>query len=201
MAASTGCPTGNCGAPSIYPSPVLAPTTNNFAPTPANSVAPSETVNGTYYEYPTSTTVPNATITTEGGYNTGGQPADLVPSLQGINPQTSVQPVLDRLRSNQPEWNNTAMLRRQAADRVPMPSVVESPRQVAQTPARQDWEYSPIRLASYSSNEEVSSTTSNEASTASMQPLKLQGTLRSSYSRDNVQVTRGGNLNGWVEVK
>ena len=171
--------------------PMSAPM--NDSPMPANTVAPqnylpTETVNGTYYEYPTSTTAP-------GSYSSSPQPADIAPSLQGVSPQSFNRPVLDQLRNVQPDFS-TQNPRPATYQPTPTPSVIsynETARVSA--PERREWSYSPVRLASYQSDEVISSP----------QPIQIRGTFNSgrndSVSQNSNNHQSSNNLNGWVEVE
>lgn len=177
------CPTCPTGSPTAGCSTCTAgASVPNMAPTPAVG-APTSTVTGTYYEYPSSTTSPTGTITTEGGYNSSAQPADIAPSLNNVNPQSYNRPVLDQIRNGM--QNQTTS--RPAAYPQSAPQVHAFQEKTAQSPVRQEWKYSPIRLASY--------TTTDARRSSPTEAVQIKGTFKP------VQTSSPGRgLNGWVEV-
>lgn len=210
-ASCSTCGTGNPMPPSypISPAPVTStgPTFNapntNYGPVQPN-VNPNGNLNGTYYEYPatnppTSMNTPGGTISTEGIFNTS-TPADFSPSLNGINPQSSARPVLDQLRSTQPT---------PATYSEPKYSEPTYAPQTAQSPARQEWSYSPVRLASYTSTSRdddqprlMQPVRRTVESSEEVQGLRVRGRLQSESIKPVVQyTTQHRDLNGWVEVK
>ena len=126
------CPTGTCGG--------TTPAAANYAPTPAVT-----------YGTPTySTTQPAATYTTpSGGLSTGGgfqasptpaAPANIAPSLDGINPQGS------STRLPIPDLNQSQ------ASRIPYretPTVASVSDRISNSTVRRQFAYSPVRFASH----------------------------------------------------
>ena len=173
-----GCTT--CGPVAANQAPALG-TATNFAPTTTNYAPTTGTVTGTYYEYPSSSSTPSGTITTEGTYRPS-QPADTVPALDGINPQSSHRPVLDRIQQTGGNWTTNFG----QPDSNPTPNVRSYQEKTAQSPVRKQWNYSPVRLASYT---RVQAEPKRES-------VQITGTFRPGRS----SATANG-LNGWVEVE
>jgi hypothetical protein len=171
-----GCST--CGPAVANQAPTLAPT--NFAPNISNYTPTTGTVTGTYYEYPSATSSPGGTITTEGTYSSG-QPADSVPALDGINPQSSHRPVLDRIQQTGGNWTTSYG----QPNSNPTPNVRSYQEKTAQSPVRKEWSYSPVRLASYTRVQAEPKRVS----------VQITGTFRPGRTVQN------NNLNGWVEVE
>ncbi len=159
---TSGCAT--CGVPGTTVNPGTTFDPGTIQPPPAGTSAPiyGNPPASSTYPYPapgnvipsngttTSIISPNGTISTSGSYGTDPYsgtptPADRVPSIDGINPQTMQRPILDMLRGTRPE-NNTMM--GQPRNAV-LPGGVTLD-QASNTNLRRDWGYSPVRLASYS---------------------------------------------------
>ncbi len=134
-APNNACSTCNI-APSnpIYGSelpPVVGPSATMMAP------------NGTLGTTGSYTTVPSGSYLNPIGPSSGSPtPADIPPSLEGINPQLLNRPIIEGIHSS--SWNT------QSAP----PTYFQS---TQAAPVRDDWNYSPVRLASYT--EEASQTT------------------------------------------
>jgi hypothetical protein len=207
---SAGCST--CGTNAFPQSPTPA---GNFAPTQPNYQSP-QPANGTYYEYP-ATNTPTGTISTQGEYNTSIEPADIAPSLQGISPQSSARPVLDQIRSGQIDYSTDNS--RPANYPYITPTVPNIPEKTAQSPVRKDWNYTPVRLASYTSTSATSATPVSQRSVSLHQLKPIQTTqvtqviptipttqnkplqLRGSFKPVQRITSQQNGLNGWVEVK
>ncbi len=168
---NTGCNT--CGVPGdvVAPGTVLPNTT--LPPASGAPVYGQPLPGGTTYPYPvpgsvvpnvtgTSMVAPGGTLGTSGSYSIGPAPAgnsvinnsgvptpaDTVPSLQGINPQTMQRPILDALRGTGPD--NGAFMNQQRSAEMPGGMTVD---QVSRRDdLRREWGYTPVRLASHSSD-------------------------------------------------
>ena len=175
MPSAAGCAT--CGPTAANQVPTLGPATN-FAPTTSNYSPTTGNVIGTYYEYPAAST-PSGTITTEGTYSSG-QPADTVPSLDGINPQSSHRPMLDRLQQAGDNWTTSFG---QPSSR-PAPNVRSYQENIAQAPIRKEWNYSPVRLASYRQVQ------------PQRESVQITGTFKPAR-----ESSKTNDLNGWVEIE
>ena len=177
-ACNTGCNT--CGVSTIpNQAPVMAApqaAVQNYIPNQNYQSVPSPS-SQIYYENQA------APLTTGGGYGTStGLPADQPPALQGISPTTSYRPVLDRLRggirnmttSNETTYQNTT-------------PVVRYPEQTARSAVRKEWNYSPVRLASYTS--------------VAKPAQRSQPRTKSNYQPIQRPAQKKNNLNGWEVVK
>ncbi len=162
------CATGSCATGACGP---MVGSTGNFGPTPA---AP------TTYEYPG----PAGTMSTDGSYGT--QPAaDLAPALNNVNPNSSsYAPVLDRLQNNA---ENLTTESRQVTFPQSTPSILGQPEKTAMTPVRKQFNYSPVRLASY---------TATAKRQPQQQSLQIKGTFQP-IQRPAAPVKK---QSGWVEV-
>ena len=158
------CATGTCGTGGVVsPQPNYAP-----VPTPAPQTS-------TYYETP-------GTITTGGSYGSGGftpsVPADQTPSLS--SPTTSQRPVTDRLNSGVVTGYQTSI----------GPTKINIQQTAARSPTREQWSYSPVRLASY----QKPTTTRSQLVPLTRQPAVLQ------RAQNRTNLTQPVKRNGWVEV-
>ena len=181
---SNNCATGTCapcntGCNTCGPT---VPTLPNQSPlTPSTTQFPGSPVTGTYYESPSSVTVPNGTLSTGSGINTTTQPADIPPSLNGVNPQSSNRPIIDRLGSG-------ATTGQQITHPQTVPSVLSYNDKTAYTtPNQRQWNYTPVRLASHSMP-----TKEQLAQPQKLPPIRIQGTFKP-YQRSSSQQT------GWVK--
>lgn len=192
-AGDMGCTT--CGQSNLGPTMAPGPATN-FSPTQPNSG------NGTYYEYPNSNP-PAGALNTGGTYDATTQPADLVPTLSGSNPQASVRPVLEQIRA----WDANGSDMNSVPVNYPQPTPAAIPQptysnQTAQSPARKEWNYSPVRLASHTSTARPiaePARPSQQLAPPQNESPRFRGTFRSSI--EPVQTSKQNDLNGWVEVK
>lgn len=156
VTANPGCST--CGVPGnvVAPGTVLPDTT--LPPASGAPVYGQPVPGGTTYPYPVpGAVVPNVTgtssITYPGGasgasvLNNSGvpTPADTVPALQGVNPQTLQRPILDSLRGSSPD--SGAFMNQQRSAEMPGGMTVD---QVSRRDdVRREWGYTPVRLASH----------------------------------------------------
>lgn len=186
---NTGCNTCNTGVaanqvPNFAPTPASPTTTNyppvvygaqTYAPAQTYTVPPAQTT--THYELPQS-----GTIVPGGSYGTPSA-ADSVPSVNSssllngvVNPQSSQRPFLERFNSNTSGGLNQA-------SRTNAPARIDVDPRTAQSPARKQWNYSPVRMASFSK--------------------PASATTRASYAPQSrgpaVRQKSSSNLNGWVE--
>jgi hypothetical protein len=174
-----GCST--CGTGVAGQAPVLAP--ENFAPQSVPTPAP---INNTYYEQ-----APNGDLSTGGSYNST-VPANNAPSLlNGVsNPQASQRPLLDRFatpNNSQGRSNYQTSSPRQIPDQwQDSPATINMEDKTAQSPVREQWNYSPIRMASYTKPAAVRSIAPRQSV-----PTQVITTPPRQASQ---------NLNGWVEV-
>ena len=131
-----GCSTCNVGDSTAVPQ------SSSFYNSPG-----STTTDGLYYGAPTGT---NAVLPT-GAVPT---PADTIPVLNGVNPQTMQRPVLEQLQSipagssnyrpvQVPAGNLQTSVLRSTSNMVPSAVVSDV------VPIRQTWGYTPVKLASY----------------------------------------------------
>jgi hypothetical protein len=169
------CTTGGCNACGTGATTNPAPL--NYAPTALPAPSPSTE---TYYEsYPA-----NGVITTDGGYgSTSGStlPADQSPSLlEGVNPQSSQRPVLDRFNSGSGSYNYQTSTQRE----LDAPARINIEDKTAHSPVRKQWSYSPVRMASHT-NSTTTRAQNAPQSNRSLKPIEKEPTVK---------------RNGWVEV-
>ncbi len=161
QAAVSGCPT--CTVPG---NTLIAPTTVPPAGVPQGTIpvygAPQP---GATYPYPAPGNVlpgnagamvaPNGTISTTGSYSAfpgdtytnGPTPADSVPSIDGVNPNTMQRPILDSLRG----YNDSTQIspaRSFQRDGF-MTGGVTLDQVSLRNATRREWGYTPVRLASH----------------------------------------------------
>jgi hypothetical protein len=148
-------------------SPVVGSIVNDQSANPLtssyyNDPGTTLSTDGVYYSAPsggTNTTLPAGAIPT---------PADSVPVLNGVNPQSMQRPVLEQLQNlpagstfyrpvNGPSGNLQTSV-------SPGPSDSNSAGNVI-VPIRQAWNYSPVKLASYTTIEQPSSKVADAAET------------------------------------
>lgn len=174
--ATGACPTGTCGqvapqmtTPTAFTSPTAMPTSsagcstcgvpgaamtgvgqvdpNYYAGSPTYAPAPT-----TYNALPSTTTSLPATSMPGGSTPT---PADVVPAIQGVNPQSMQRPVIEQLQAS-PAGSTYA-----PPSQVPNinlqtnTSSTVTTAAVGREPTRQAWAYTPVRLASFEQPAEV----------------------------------------------
>ncbi len=189
---TNNCATGNCGTGIAGCNTCGVNTIPNQAPVMAAplSYQPAQVQNQGYPIAPGSAVerfYESPLNTTGGSYGTSVLPADQAPALSsplnGVSPTTSYRPVLDRLRngvrnmttSNQTDYQNTT-------------PVVRYPEQTAQSTIRKEWNYSPVRLASYSSDIQKPT-------------QRAKPRMESTYRPIQRPAPKSNNLNGWEVVK
>lgn len=136
---TNGCATGNCGVNTGCDSCVSnAPAVNqNFAPTQAPTVAP-DPVTSIRYEQPGSGTYTNT-------------PADQVPSLNDLSPQSSQRPAFNQYNPDSRGRQFKASSPSPVYNQLNQPSVINyNDGKTAMRPIRKNWSYSPVRTASRS---------------------------------------------------
>lgn len=155
--ATGGCPTGTCGqaAPAMTaPGAVMTPTAGcSTCSVPA--VTSNAPMDGSYYAGSPTYSAPVMNYGTQPGTMTSmpatssPTPADSVPAIQGVNPQSMQRPVLEQLQAT-PAGSTyyppaaTPNINLQTSTSTAVPAVA-STREVT----RQAWSYSPVRLASF----------------------------------------------------
>lgn len=145
---SNDCNAGTSAMPSgAMPAPNCATCVPGYQ-MPANQVpsltpgmTPTTPMNGTYYEYPATNPPRGSSLPGTGSvYQSNVVPADTIPSL---NPQSSATPVYERMQTNDGTRPSLPATYQQ-------PTPAYFPGQSAENPVRRQWSYSPVRLASHS---------------------------------------------------
>ena len=193
------CATGNCGTgcatcvtPQQAPAANFAPQVSNFAPIQQAAPVPAPTTS-TYYE------LAPGTLSTQGGFSTQGNPtpADIAPSTNGgsgvldgvSSPITTQRPVIDRVNQGTTYGGFNYQTSSPINNGSNAPAMINIQDKTAQSPARKQWAYSPVRMASYS---KPAATT-----TRAIAPARKSW----SSNRKPVMINRPSkNMNGWVEV-
>lgn len=186
------CAMGNVAMPSAMPTdscPTCIPSTTAPMMTPGTIMpgtimpgtiqsAPSD---GTYYEYP-ATSAPRGSQLQGGGstFQSNIVPADTAPML---NPQSSTKPAIERLQTRD---SNPSL---PATYQQPTPAYY--PGHSADANVRQEWNYSPVRLASHS----------KEINYVDERQVRYTSTLKPVVTERTDEVSSSETLNGWKVVK
>ena len=143
------CATGNCATGLCATGTCATGTCGTMPATPAN--------NGVYYTMPNGTPVPapSGTISTDGGFSTPSSvPADINPTLSPTT-QRSINDRINRSYTQQTTWpveqprTQQRTVIEQPQEFKSAPAVINMDDKIAHATVHQRWNYSPVRLASY----------------------------------------------------
>ena len=199
------CATGCCSSPS----PCATGTCGGGSGTVGNV----PTAFGQPQSLPQSTSViaPNGTLGTGGGFQAGSStstaPADIAPFVNpNLNPQNNQRPIIDRIETL-PSTNLTSPS--QSTIRAvapvnnvypvnPTPAVINAGDFTADaSPIRKKWDYSPVRLASYTATESNSRV---DRQPTRKQPIRISGSFQSNRSVQNSASSASSN-SAWETVE
>lgn len=182
MAGTPGMPTSSC--PTCVPAstvPTLTPGTMMPGATTPGTFQSAPT-DGTYYEYPSASSVRGSQFDGSNSvFQSNIVPADTSPTL---NPQSSARPMIERLQTNETGSSLPTTYQQ--------PTPAHHPGHTADTNVHREWNYSPVRLASHST--EINYVDNRQVRyTSTLSPVDNRSESNASTSNDS--------LNGWKVVK
>jgi hypothetical protein len=199
------CYTGTCSTPGVMPAGVMPAQPNcatcvpgyqmpaNQVPSLTPGMSPTGPNSGTYYEYPATTPPRGSSLPGTGSvYQSNVVPADTIPTL---NPQSSVTPVYERMQTND-------ATRQMSPATYQQPTPAYFPGQSAENPVRREWNYSPVRLASHST--EINYIDDQSISVVEQPMSVIEPTVQYRAEFKPVVSSDSGStndLNGWKLVK